>query len=256
MPIAPPIALGAPPTNKAALRYSLLTAAVGPLDMPDGARLADLAYTVPWCGPGGSAYIPECDTVKTPEGGLDLADGIATVVERGFECNALGLSPADAEQLMRDRLEVSEAGLLERALATYFAASTPTDLGTAATMTAAVSAMETEAYVTQGYPLTAFIHAPIGAFAYLANEYLITRESATGLWRTNLGTVVAPNMGLTDHAYVTGLTVVWRAPTPFIPSAAEALDRTDNRYKMIGQRDYTVAWECFTATIELGVLTP
>lgn len=255
MAIAPPIALAAPPTNKAALRYSLLNAAVGPLDMPDGARLVDLRYTVPWCGPGGTAYIPECGAFGVPEGPLDIADGFATVLERRFECQASGFeNGAQVEELMLDRLEVSEPRLLEAALAAYLATTTAFDLGSAATMAAAVSAMETYAYTTQGYGLTATMHLPIGAFAYLASEYLITRESATGVWRTNLGTIVAPNASLTDHAFITGLTVVWRAPQPFIPEAAEALDRGDNLYKMVGQRDYIVAWECFTATIELGVL--
>lgn len=255
MAIAPPIALGAPPTNKAALRYNLLNAAVGPLDIPDGGRLADLSYTVPWCGPGGVAYEPSCEPiVKIPEVGLDLTEGIAFVAERGFQCNALGLKESQVEQLMRDRLEVSEAGLVERAVAARFAASTPVDLGTSVTIVDAVSALETYAYTTQGYMLTAILHMPIGAFAHLADASQFTRESGTGVWRAPLGSIIAPNAGLTTTAYVTGLMVVWRSAQPFIPTAAEAFDRTDNRYKMIGQRDYIVAWECLTAVTELGVL--
>lgn len=255
MAIAPPIVLGAPPTNKAASRYSLLDAAVGPLDMPDGARLADLAYTVPWCGPGGAAYVPECEVDKTPEGPLDIADGLAVTVERGFTCLAPGLAEADVARIMADRLEVSEPVLVEKALAGFLGASTPTDLGSAG-IVAAVSAMETHAYTTEEYGLTAVMHLPAGAFAYLADAGQLVRESSTGIWRTLLGTIAAPNVGLTDHAYVTGLTVVWRSPAPWIPDPADAFDRATNQYRMIGQRDYIVAWECFAATVELEPLVP
>lgn len=258
MPIAPALVLAAPPTNGvAARRYSILIAAVGPLDMPDGARLVDLAYTVPWCGPGGAILVSDCDTPppNVAEGPLEIVDGIAFTASRTFQCTAHGISPADAERFMLERLDASEHVLVERAVAAQLAAASPTVLAASATITDAVSALETFAYTTQGYGPTAVIHLPIGAFALAARDYQFTRESSTGVWRTPLGTAVAPNAGLTDTAYVTGLLTIWRAPSAFISPAEAALDRSTNEYKMVGQRDWIAAWECFTASTvitELG----
>lgn len=251
MPIAPPLTLDAPPTNGvAARRYSILNAAIGPLDMPDGARLVDLGYTVPWCGPGGAFLMPDCDTPppNVAEGGLALVDGIAFTVQRAFECNSLGISEADAERFMRDRLDATEHVKVEQAVAAQIAASAPTALPASATVVEAVSALETFMYVTQEYGPHGVIHMPIGAFAYLARDSQITRESATGVWRTPLGTAVAPNAGLTTTAYITGLLVLWRSPTPFISPPAAAFNRTTDEYQMIGQRDWIAAWECGAAS--------
>lgn len=256
MAIAPPIVLDAPPTNAvAARRYSILNAAVGPLDMPDNARLADVAYTVPWCGPGGAILTADCDDPppNVPEEGLAWIDGLAFTAQRAFTCMSHGLQPADVERAMLDRLDASEPVQVEKAVAAQLAASTPTVLPASASIVEAVSALETFAYTTREYPATAVMHVPIGAFAFLADAYQITRESATGIWRAPLGTIVAPNAGLTTTAFVTGLLVLWRSPRPFIPKAAEALDRSTNEYKMIGQRDWIAAWECFAAST---VLTP
>lgn len=257
MPIAPAIALAAPPTNGvAARRYSILNAAVGPLDMPDNGRLVGVAYTVPWCGPGGAILAPDCDTPppNVPEGPLDIVDGIEFVAQRGFECTSHGITPADAERFMRERLDASEHVQVERAVAAQLAAASPTDLGTGTTIVDVVSALENYAFTTQGYGPTAVIHMPIAGFAHLAAESQITRDSSTGVWRAPLGTAFAPNAGLTTQAYVTGLLVLWRAPTAFISPAEAAFDRTTNEYKMVGQRDWIAAWECFTARITLGVL--
>ena len=257
MPIAPPLTLDAPPTNGvAARRYSLLNAALGPLDMPDGGRLVDLGYTVPWCGPGGAFLMPDCDTPppNVPEGPLTLVDAVAFVVQRAFECTAHGITPADAERFMRDRLDATEHVKVEQAVAALLAASLPTALPASATVVEAVSALETFMYTTQEYGPTGVIHMPIGAFAYLARDSQLTRESATGVWRTLLGTAVAPNAGLTTTAYITGLFVLWRAPTPFISPASAALDRTTDEYKMIGQRDWIAGWECGAASTVIGEL--
>lgn len=257
MPIAPAIALAAPPTNGvAARRYSILNAAVGPLDMPDGGRLVGVAYTVPWCGPGGAILAPDCDTPppNVPEGPLAIVDGIEFTASRTFQCTAHGITPAEAEEFMRQRLDASEHVLVERAVAAQLAAASPTDLGSGTTIVDVVSELENYAYVTQGYGPTAVIHMPVAGFAHLADASQITRESSTGVWRTPIGTAVYPNVGLTTQAYVTGLLVLWRNGTPFISPASAALDRTTNEYKMVGHRDWIAAWECFTARITLGVL--
>jgi hypothetical protein len=240
----------------AARRYSILNAAVGPLDMPDGGRLVDVAYTVPWCGPGGEVLAPDCETPppNVPEGPLALVDGIAFTVSRMFECTSHGITPADAERFMRERLDASEHVHVERAVAAQLAAAGATALAASATIVAAVSALETFAYSTEGYGPTAVIHVPIGAFAYLAESHQISRESSTGVWRTPLGTIIAPNAGLTDTAYITGLLVLWRSTTEFISPAEAALDRAANEYRMVGQRDWIAAWECFTASTVLTQL--
>lgn len=264
MAIAPTIPLAAPPTNPAARRYSILDAVVGPLDMPDGARLADLAYTVPWCGPGGYALEAECIQAEPRqfEGPLDIAEAIAFTVERSFNCLAPGSSPADIERFARARLEASEHVLVETVIAGLLAADTPADLGTGTTIIDVVSLLESYAYTfdgtvnaldTQGYGLAAVIHMPIAAWAHLAAEHQINREG--GVWRTPLGSIVAPNAGITDNiAYVTGQVVLWRAPSMWLPPVEQILDRTTNEYKMLAQRDYAAAWECFTAQATLGVL--
>lgn len=264
MAIAPTIPLAAPPINPtAARRYNILDAVVGPLDMPDDARLADLAYTVPWCGPGGVAFEPECVGITNDfEGPLEIAEGIATVVQRAFNCKAPGSKPEQINTFARNRLEGSEHVLVEASLAVHLANSTPVDLGSGTTMTDVVSDLEHYAYTlggtagggpTQGYGLAAVIHMPIEGWAHLAAEHLITREG--GVWRTNLGSIVAPNAGITDGtAYITGQVIVWRAPSPWLPPVEQILDRTTNEYKMLAQRDYVIAWECFTASIGLGVL--
>lgn len=257
MAIAPPIVLDAPPTNGvAARRYSILNAAVGPLDMPDNARLVDLAYVVPWCGPGGVVLAPDCDTPppNVPEGPLTIVDGIAFTVSRMFECTALGITPADAERFMRDRLDASEHVLVEKAVATQLASVGATPLPASSTVVEAVALMELFAYRTMEYGPTAVIHFPVDAFAYLADRMQITRESSTGVWRTPIGSIVYPNVGLTNTAFVTGLLVLWRAPQAFISPPEAAFNRATNEYAMVGQRDWVAAWECFTAStaITLG----
>jgi hypothetical protein len=262
--IAPTIPLAAPPTNPAARRYNILDAVVGPLDMPDGARLADLAYTVPWCGPGGVTVEPECTGIENDfEGPLHITEGIATVLQRAFTCKAPGKTPADVDRFARGRLEGSEHVLVEATLANRLANSSPVDLGSGTTMIDVISGLEHYAYTlgdtvgagepTQGYGLPAVIHMPIEGWAHLAAEDQIIREG--GVWRTPLGSIVAPNAGILDStAYVTGQVVVWRAPSPWLPPAERALDRSTNEYKMLAQRDYVIAWECFTASIGLGPL--
>lgn len=262
MAIAPTIPLAAPPTNPAARRYSILDAAVGPLDLPDGARLADLAYTVPWCG-GGTFNEPDCEPVtRTFQGALDIAEAIAFTVERSFTCMAPGSTPEQIETFARGRLEGTEHVLVEAAVALQLAGSTPADLGTAVTIIDAVSVLEQYAYAfgdnvngnaSQGYGLQAVIHMPIPAWAHLADADQIVKEG--GVWRTPLGSVVSPNAGLIgDNAYVTGQLVLWRAPSLWLAPTEAALDRTTNEYKMLAQRDYAAAWECFSGVVALGVL--
>ena len=72
---------------------------------------------------------------------------------------------------------------------------------------------------------------------------------------TPLGSVVAPNAGITTAtAYITGPVVLWRAPAPFLPPVEAAFNPVTNEYRMFASRDYAAAWECFTASVALGVL--
>lgn len=262
MAIAPITPLAAPPTNPAAARYSILDAAVGPLDLPDGGRLADLAYTVPWCG-GGTVIDPDCDPPSNDlEDGLGLAEGTAFVVERGFTCLAPGLDEAEVDRIARDRLAGTEHVLVEAKIAEMLASADDiVDLGVTADPAEAVSLLESYAYTiggttdtgdpTAAYGLTAVLHVPVGDWAYLAGEDQIHRSGQ--VWTTGLGSVVAPNAGITDHSvYITGQVVLWRAAAPWVTPVEAALDRAANEYRMLATRDYIAAWECFTAVVELG----
>lgn len=264
MAIAPTFPLAAPPTSAAARRYSILDAAVGPLDLPDGGRLADVAYTVPWCG-GGTVIDPECVGIENDfEAGLDVVEGGAFVVQRAFTCLAPGKTPADVERFARDRLEGSEHVLVEAKVAAMLAAADGlVDVGTGATIAEAVSLLESYAYTvggtvgadedTAGVGLAAVIHMPVAAWAYLAEAGQITKAGA--VWVTPLGSVVAPNAGITTAtAYITGPVVLWRAPAPFLPPVEAAFNPVTNEYRMFASRDYAAAWECFTASVALGVL--
>lgn len=253
MPVAPPTVV-ASPVSPAGRRYSILDAANGPLDLP-GDRLVGLNYEAPWCT-SAIAKDVECTSPGTldPGPGTGMVEGVEFTAEVGLSCIAVGKSwedRADGTRGMRSdvlaALEASEHVAVEDHLADGLAAAAgAVNVGAAVDIVQAVSLLETHAYVTARYGLVATLHVPIALWAFARDHSQWDKEGR--VFRTDLGTVVAPNAGLPDDTvYITGAVSLWRASRATTTDERGSLDRTTNEWKAFGWRDYVAAWECFTA---------
>jgi hypothetical protein len=262
MPVAPPQVV-ASPVSPAGRRYTIVDAANGPLDLP-GNRLAGVRYEAPWCA-GATARDVDCDSPGplVPGPGTTLVEGTEFIVEAALSCLAPGKPWADRENVqgfatdLRQALEATEPVAVEDHLADALAAAPGlVDLGTVPDVVAAVSALEAQAYAIERYGLRAVLHVPAALWAYGADRYQWQVRTAP-TWSTQLGSIAAPNAALPDDTmYVTGQLSLWRAPMPWMTDERAAMDRVTNEWKAFTQRDWAAAWECFTAVVTVGDVSP
>lgn len=255
MPVAPPTVV-ASPVSPAGRRYSILDAANGPLDLP-GNRLAGVRYEAPWCASAVARDV-ECDSPGTldPGPGTGQVEGTEFIAETGLSCLAPGKpwdDLPDGTRGMRssviDALEASEHVAVEDHIADALAvADNLVNAGAAVDIVQAVSLLETYAYVTARYGLTAVLHIPIALWSFARDHSQWETRGNAGAYRTDLRTVVAPNAGLPDDTvYITGQLTLWRASEIWASDERGSLDKVTNEWKAFAQRDYAAAWECFTA---------
>jgi hypothetical protein len=249
MAITPPLIVDAPqPLGR---RYGLLTAAVGPIDLPAGRTgSAVITYEPVSCGTALSLPL-DCVDQEDPEEkvfleGDDWVEGSAFVAYSTWQCGSAGAG--DVEEKVRRRLVNGEQSAVEQHLATVLAANAVTvPAPVSEHASSVVGALEQWLYGTsdggQGYGNVGYLHAPFRLASYLYQTGLIERDGPR--LRTKLGTIVVfgdyPDTG---DIYITGTTTVWRAPDVNVPPAAQVLNRTDNNYYMLAEREYAVAYEC------------
>jgi hypothetical protein len=252
-------------------RYGLLTAAAGPIDLPQRANGAGLQYVPLTCGTarpyGVNCYSGE---VAAPDKPLD---GVPDPVEAGVflalatvACNAVGWTEQEYLDMARRRLTGGEQGAVEEALWTGLdfedngleitslaeGAETVTihdDLD----MIHIVAALEDFAYREHGYGYAAYIHAPVITAAYAAEANLIVEDGQ--IKRTPYGSIwvfgggypgtgaagAAPPAGGT-YLHITGQTTVWRSPEV---STYSAFEQATNQRMVVAEREYSVAFDCF-----------
>jgi hypothetical protein len=273
--IMPPMLIDKP-TPEFPLRYGLLQAAVGPLDLPDHAITGGLRYVTGVCGPG-FGYEVNCLTSlgsKTFSTGLNTVVGVPFVVYATVQCGTVGYDFAEQNRFARERLFSVEQTVVEQIFSAGTFAQAPSLANNAAAVTVAgggvtvgdvLSELENAVYCTGSYGPQAYIHAPLAVLNELKVEHLIEFDGLR--WRTPMGSIVsagcyanlspvgvAPANG-TFWMYATGQTTVWRSPdSKIIDAPVEGVfNRTTNQMMTLVERPYVVAFECgiFAKTVTL-----
>lgn len=265
--------------NPVVPRYGLFTVANGPLALDVHARLGGLQYQTTVCDLP-ACYTVECQTdggrdTKSWTGmGPDLILGDPFIIYSALLCGTVGLDDARIKTFLYDRLRGGEQASVENVFSRQSCGQAPglsnnaaaVDLGTAANVVDAVSALENGLYANYGMP--GVLHVPKLAAAYFASNHLIHRDGP--IWRTDMGTAVsfgnyagldpaggAPAAGATV-IYITGQTTVWRTADSdlFVTTMAETLNRTTNTVTAVMEREYVVAFDCYVAGIETTLVAP
>lgn len=249
MPITPHAIVPAPEPR--GLRYGLLTAAAGPLDLPAPAgRGGGVQYDPVSCG-FARLYPVECDgppPAKTFDPGDDWVTSEPVVAYATVECDAVGSAVAAQETKVARRLANGEQSVAEQALdAVLSTAGGPVvPVPKATDMRSVVGALEQWLYGPDGanYGNVGYLHAPLRLAA--AADAVMKRDGP--LWRTQLGTVwvfgAYPDDGTVR---ISGHVTVWRSPDVYVSPAGQSLDRATGTYRLIAEREYAVAYDCVTA---------
>lgn len=238
-------------------RYGLLTAANGPIDLPDRGQASGIVYEPVTCGVTRS-YPMQCPAgTDPPDKVFDPADDIveadAFLVYATYQCGPVGNSPAAIEEKVRRRLENAEQVGAEAGFAAVLAAAAdPISAGEPESIRSVVGELEQWLYGADGagYGYGGFLHAPIRVAAYAANAGMLNKNGV--FLQTALGTTWVFGGGYPDDGaiYITGQVTVWRSPDVIIPPAGQTFDRRLNQYNALAERTYAVAYDCAAAVAE------
>ena len=265
----------AKPTASMPLRYGIFAAANGPLDLPVHGRNGGVDYQTALCGEG-FGYEVECITTRDSkaaawtENGLTTVTGLPFIVFATMQCGTLGYTYGEEQGFILERLKGVEQAVVEELFSTSTLGQGPglvtadgitTVTGAGDTVGDVLSELERARYcgftgnLTQ-YGPPGILHVAIPVFNEMKVEHLIEFDGTR--WRTAIGTVVstgcyanndpagaAPADGV-FWMYLTGQTTVWRTPDSQVQIAPVegSLDRTNNQYLMLAEREYVVTYEC------------
>ena len=249
MALTPRLPVDAPQPR--GLRYGLLTAAVGPVELPTHGRASGITYEPTTCG-FTREYPVECTDpgLKTFDDGNDLVDAEPFVAYATYVCGAAGYTAAELEAKVRRRLMNGEQTSVERALADVIMTSPDTVslLAPDSTSIAAViGELEQWIYGDMQYGVTAYLHLPARASAYMAKEHTLIKDGP--LWRTTMGTIVVFGGGYPDGiVHITGQTAVWRSEDIFVYPPDQVFDKINNQFNLLAEREYAVAYDCLAAS--------
>lgn len=260
MGIIPYITVPAPEPR--GLRYGLLTAANGPLDLPDHARAGGIQYKPVSCGHA-HTYPPECGpdedtpTEKTFDPADDTIQRNPFIVYATYVCGTVGYTADELTTYALRRLANGEQTEAERALADIMipaAAPLP-----APDITDVVSVVgELEQWLYGGAPGEAnygnvgYLHASPRMAAYFSDRHVLEQDS--NVWRTKNGTIVVFGGGYPDGTlFITGQVTVWRSPDVFVYPPDRVLDRETNQYLLVAEREYVVSYDCLVGSSPIDV---
>lgn len=263
------------PTPFPPLRYGLLQAAVGPLDLPVHARNGGLRYVTSLCGEG-FGYEIECIGEQNSKAsefalGTTTVTGTPFIIAATVTCGTVGFTFDEQRAFVMERLRGVEQAVLEEIFSTSAFGQGPgllgadgitTVTGAGDTVGQVLSELERARYCgftgnTAQYGPPGYLHVAIPVFNALKQEHLIDM-GPDGRWRTPIGTVVstgcyanndplgvAPADGV-FWMYLTGQTVVWRTSDSEVQVAPVegSLNRTTNQMMMLAEREYVVTYEC------------
>lgn len=269
----PPVLI-AKPTPSMPLRYGLLAAAVGPLDLPVHARNGGLRYVTSLCDDG-FGYEIECigdQNSKASEFslGTTTVTGLPFIIAATVTCGTVGYTYEEQRAFVMERLRGVEQGVLESIFSTSSVGQAPglitgdgitTVTGAGDTVVDVLSELERARYCgftgnTARYGPPGYLHVAIPVLNALKSEHLVDWDGTR--WRTAMGTVVsagcyanndpdgaAPADGV-FWMYLTGQTTIWRTSDSQVQVAPVegSLNRTTNQFLMLAEREYVVAYEC------------
>lgn len=249
MAITPAVTVPAPePLGR---RYGLLTAAAGPLPLPQDRFGGGVTYDPVSCGTAHRVPLdcvdPEDPEVKVFDPGDDWVEGTPFVVYATVQCGSVGAG--DVEAKVRRRLDNGAQSAVERELGerlTTAAVAVPAPVDTEAS--SVVGELEQWLYGSgtgeQAYGNVGYIHAPFRMASYLHKGTLLWTDAA-GRVRTRMGSVVVfgdyPDDG---GVFITGHTTLWRAPDVAVSPREQVLNRTNNNLYMLAEQEWAVAWDC------------
>lgn len=262
------------PTPSMPLRYGLLQAAVGPLDLPVHARNGGLRYVTSLCDDG-FGYEVNCigsTASKASEFvlGTTTVTGLPFIIAATVTCPPVGYTFEEQRAFVMERLRGVEQAVLETIFSTSTFGQAPgliaadgitTVTGAGDNVVDVLSELERARYCgftgnTARYGPPGYLHVAIPVLNYLKREHLIEWDGTR--WRTPMGTVVsagcyanndpagaAPADGV-FWMYLTGQTAIWRTPDSEVHVAPVegSLNRTTNQFLMLAEREYVVTYEC------------
>ncbi len=263
------------PTPFPPRRYGLLQAAVGPLDLPIHGRNGGMQYVTGLCGTG-FGYEIECVDDQDSKAAAFTENGSTTVLGAPFivfatmQCGTAGFTFEENRALVMERLRGVEQSVVETVFSTSTFGQSPglvtadgitTVTGAGDTVVDVLSELERARYcgftgnLTQ-YGPPGYLHVAIPVLNALKAQHLVEWDGTR--WRTPMGTVVsagcyanntpagaAPADGV-FWMYLTGQTTIWATPDSAVQVAPVegSLDRTNNQFLMMAEREYVVTYEC------------
>lgn len=240
------------------LRYGLLTAATGPLDLPvpDGLG-GGIRYAPDSCGQA-RTYPVDCPADVAPTAKVfdpieALIDAAPFVVYSSLQCGSVGYTQAELEARVRRRFANGEQTAVESEMSAILAAgASPLTSPDPNSIESVVGELQEWLYGTGGaaYGNVGYLHAPVRVQAYAAFAGLLIADGP--LWKTQMGTIWVFGGGYPDDGtiYISGQVTVWRAPDIFVPPAEQTLDRRLNQYMLVAEREYAAAYDCVAASAE------
>lgn len=252
MPMMPaPIVDAAQPRG---LRYGLLTAAAGPLELPPHALASGVRFRPIGCG-SAHVYPITCPTDDPADKTFDPEDAYieadSSAIYATLECSRVGTTPAEMEARVRERLATGEQSGAERLMAASLAAgAVPLVAPDETSIRSVLGELEEWLYGDDGaaYGYVGFLHTPMRFANYLgANGLLIAKGP---LWTTHAGTVVVFGGGYPDDGtiYISGNVTVWRAADVNVPPAQDTWNQATNVFELLAEREYAVAYDCAAAS--------
>jgi hypothetical protein len=268
-----PLIAGPEPVGR---RYGLLSAAAGPIDLPEHGRGGGVRYVPVTCGEA-TPYPVACvdglvaHDVKEGQSDNALVEALPFVVYASIECGALGYSETEFRQKVERRLANGEQGAVELALWTGAVTVGGTPLGIENLQDSAVDiavadegdfaevvgALERYIYYTAGYGNTAYIHASVDMAAWAGDHHLVVQDGPLkktpygSIWifgggypGTGAGGAAPPAGG--SYLYVTGQTTVWRSSDVFTYPVDQTMDRFTNQRLLLSEREYAIGFDCAT----------
>jgi hypothetical protein len=268
-----PLIAGPEPVGR---RYGLLSAASGPIDLPDHGRGGGIRYVPVTCGEA-TPYPIDCAAGLVvhdeKEAQPDNApfSALPFMVYASIECGAMGYSETEFRQKVERRLANGEQGAAEMALWTGAVSLGGGALGienlqdSASTVAVAddgdfaavIGALEFFIYHVAGYGNTAYIHASVDMAAWAGDHHLVVQDGP--LKKTPYGSIWVfgggyPGTGAAgalppaggSYLYVTGQTTVWRSADLFTYPVNQTLDRSTNQRFLLSEREYAIGFDCAT----------
>lgn len=278
--VTPPVRVSAP--TPPPRRYGIFNVAdVIPFTDPHQ-HFGGMVYDSEGCGTAhGWPVVCDESTPGAPKV-FDANTGETTVkpfvVYTSINCGSAGYSYDYLTDKIRKRLAAVEQQGVEEAFTTAALASTTlnnvpvlqggggvTVLTAAGSLKLAVAAIEDWAYDRYGYAAT--IHAPMQVAAHAGANGLVRANGnipANGILQTYAGSYWSFGSGYANksptgvdaaagHAwlYVTGKVTLWQNPDVFVSPVESALNRANNQYNLLAEREWAASYDCILAAIDV-----